>query len=180
VVIASSRHKMVYVRIPKTGSSSVKLWMKPALGCRTVFGGDEIHSPWVPKEMLDWDVFVTIRHPMTRAGSLWHWCTSGLYPEIAGWSFPLFIDWLIEHGAAFSLMTTPPCEQMWFIDQCGAAYRHRMEELDDLPNSWRFRGMSLPPMRHEHKADYQRPDWTRENMARVEALWPRDFEELGY
>lgn len=185
-MIGSRTHQIVYVRIPKTGSSSVKFWMKPNLpGTRTILGGEQ-HTPWVPPEFKDCDVFVTIREPLARAASLWSWCRS-IYPGMADWSFERFFDLLIGYPAdidseeGYRLSTTPPCSQMWFIDQSRAVYRHRMEELDTLPASWRFRKFEMPPMEHRsHGSNYTPPEWTPENKARVEKLWPRDFEELGY
>lgn len=179
-VIGSAQHRIVYVRVPKTGSSSVKLWMKPALRCRSL-ATDDVHSPWVPENWSDCDVFVTIREPLSRAASYWHWCRS-IYPErFEGWEFERFFDWLAGTTLEYDLLSTPPCEQMWFIERAGASYRHRMEELDSLPSSWRFASIKgLPAMRREHVARYEAPVWTAANVERVRRVWPRDFDLLGY
>jgi len=87
------QHKLIYVRIPRTGTHSMTAWLRENFKTRRVA---HYHQWQVPLKYQNWTVFTTVRHPIERCFSYWWISNRTDNPEPPDWSFDEFLEHLID------------------------------------------------------------------------------------
>lgn len=182
------KHKLVYVGIPRTASSSIHN-MLVRMGGKLVSG---MHWWKIPEGAEDYAVAVSVRFPCERCLSLaWkHWTDTlmSMPPsyEIVRSRFRDFMEETIlphkEAPARHHRVKEAYHTQSWFCEATGASIVLNFERLPrclmELPGI-----ESVPFLAHQH-ASVARPSFescmTKKEEALVWEYCSEDFERFGY
>ena len=196
-MIICKAHKLIYLAPPKTGSASVVQWLQapPFLG----YPQDQLdsyHNTVWNERFRDWYIFLTTRHPYTRAVSYWQYVCRQIRwrqtcsPNLSGYlsweqtysgQLPSFLEFWDKHPD--KVRQTTIWRASWHLEQIPRTlnkivYQERL--LADLSQILGGQGCVLE---RKHEAPVGAPwydYYTPELISRVHEYWGQDFAAFGY
>lgn len=142
-MIVSEKYRCVYVSIPKTGTLSVRTWLRqnydgvqirPDRLMQEILGrrpGVGYHSYFVPKEYADYTIFTTVRNPYARCYSAYKFQGSSVS----------FLEWLknasVIKNELLGMGRYPArhmmhATQTQYVQRSKATYIIKLENLGEL------------------------------------------------
>ncbi len=182
VVLRKQKH--IYVELIKTGTHSVRRWLRDNYMGKIVKPGDEYHhSCNVPDEYKDYTVFVTVRNPYER--TLSHYYFSNLHQPLKA-----FLQYLLDskegifkEGVKFPYIH---CSQKKQYDIAGAKEFIRLEHFrKDALAKLDFVKRTVPKLPRLHVTP-GRPKkralecYTKSELDMIWECYKEDFEAFGY
>ncbi len=180
-MIISDKYKYVYVSIPKTGTLSVRTWLRkyyegiPLNRHRypQLSPGAGYHSCFVPDQCKDYLIFTTVRNPYAR-------CYSGYKFEQYGGTFLKYLKILPTRRNTGHLKMF--YTQTYFVEMSGATHIIKLENIEEIltlpfidkpvmPEHLRSRTNIVPPY-----TDY----YGEEEHQALLKYCEEDFERFGY
>lgn len=201
-MIICAKQKLIYLAPPKTGTGSVVALLKnPHYRGVAQDNSAGYHNTIWEERFRDWFIFMTTRHPYTRAVSFWKFVCRQIKanprdgrvstrPNTEYWaqSYNRKLPNFIEFWDVFSDKTTQLTlwRASWHLEQIPRpvdkiVYQENLnQEILAIPI---FQGRSMPSHRH-HAAPAAKQPWhahyTPDLIARVHEYWGQDFAAFGY
>lgn len=137
-MIVSDKHKFVYVSIPKTGTLSIRTWLRQNYDGRQIVNrliqellgrrpGVGYHSYFVPPECADYTIFTTVRNPYARCYSAYKFQGSSI----------TFLEWLKRASVTRDepiRMGRYPARHMMYATQSQYVQRSKATHIIKLEN----------------------------------------------
>lgn len=193
-MIVCEAKKLLYLAPPKTGSASVvRLLTQPEFGGYNYDTKINHHNTVWEKRFQNWYIFITVRHPYTKAVSFWRYaCAQALTrknPENPRSWCNAFPDGLpnLEGFLFFPRMQyafNTAWRTSWHMEQLPrpvdkVVYQEFFDA--DMAQVVPLRGHKLI---RENDGPASRCHWhtfyTKEAISQVQELWGADFEAFGY
>jgi hypothetical protein len=197
-MILCETQRIGYLAPPKTGTASVvRVLQAPPFHGSYQDQHDSYHNTVWESRFQDWFLFLTTRHPYTRAVSYWQYvrrnicCNQASGPESA-----CCANWVRAYGNRLPTFTefwdNYPDKQRqitiwrasWHLEQCPrpvnqVVHQERLQaELTQIP------GFQHCQLERIHEAPRSTQPWhahyTPDLIARVHEYWGQDFAAFGY
>lgn len=193
-MIVCEEKKLLYLAPPKTGSASmVKLLIGPKFNGHYYDAKFNHHNTVWDEKFRDWYIFITARHPYTKAVSFWRYACFLAYNKKnvdspKAWvnvfkrGLPNLTGFLLFPRLQYAFTTV--WRTSWHLEEMQRPVdkivyqEHFAEDIKEVPA---LHGYDVPV---ENTGPLSRYPWhsfyTEEAIKHIQELWGADFEAFGY
>jgi hypothetical protein len=193
-MVICERQKLLYLAPPKTGSISVvKALTTPEFGGYVFDDRANHHNTVWEDRFQDWFIFITARHPYTKAVSFWRFaCNQAMsrrnlsnkrsWPNVFKDGLPNLEGFLVYPKLQYAFMSV--WRTSWHLEEIPrpvdkVVYQETFaQDLKDIPS------LTNIEVTKENNGPDSRYPWhhfyTPQAIEHVKELWEADFEAFGY